>query len=116
MSGETVKVQGWQPQQPPPPNETEAMRTIVVESVFALFNESRLPPRMFTCDLNQIYRRCQQKVRLLREEGEWSFPYRGKRTWDRRVNEAASPKHGAKIIAVSAGLYRPHQKMFEGEG
>jgi len=116
MSGRTVKVQGWQPQQPPPPEECAAMREIVVESVFALHTESKLPLRMFACDLQQIYRRCQQKVRELREAEEWSFPYRGKRTWDRRVNGAASEKHGSKIIAVSAGFYRPNPRMFWGEG
>jgi len=113
MSGKTVKVVGWQPQQAPPPKECEAMIQIVDEAVMSLFNESKLPLRMFACDLNQIYRRCQQKIRQRRADETWDFPYRGKRTWDRRVNEAASEKHGAKIVAVTAGMYRPNVKLFQ---
>lgn len=113
MSSKTVKVEGWQPQQAPPENECAEMRQIVVEAVMSLYNESTLPFTMFSCNLNQIYRRCQTKVRHLRDLKKWSFPYRGKRTWDRRVNEAASLEYGAKIVAVTAGVYRPNQKLFQ---
>jgi len=113
LSGKTVKVRGWQPQQAPPRDECGAMRQIVVEAVMSLYNESNQPLNMFAVDLNQIYRRSQQKVRKLRSNGEWAFPYRGKRTWDRRVNEAASEQNGAKIVAVTAGKYRPSPKLFQ---
>ena len=112
MSTKTVKVRGWQPQQAPPQNECKAMIQIVDEAVMSLFHESNLPLNVFAADLNQIYRRCQQKIRKLRDTGEWQFPYRGKRTWDRRVNDAATEKHGAKIVAVTAGVYRPNPRLF----
>ena len=112
MSGKTVKLRGWQPQQPPPTDEAGDMRQIVVETVFALHQESNLPLRRFACDLQQIYTRSQTKVRKLRDRGLWSWNYRGKRTWDRRVNEAASKRHGAKIVAVSSGLYRPNPALW----
>lgn len=113
MSTKTVKAPGWQPQQAPPKTECNDMIQIVNEAVMSLYNESKLPLRMFACDLNQIYRRCQQKVRQRRADETWNYPYRGKRTWDRRVNEAASLEHGAKIVAVTAGMYRPNQKLFQ---
>jgi len=111
--GETVKITGWQPQRAPPKNECEAMVQIVNEAVMSLFHESKLPLRMFACELQEIYIRCQQKVRQLRADDAWNFPFRGKRTWDRRVNDAASERYGAKIVAVTAGMYRPHPKMFQ---
>jgi len=62
--------------------------------------------------LLELYRRCQLNVRRKREREEWSYPYRGKRTWDRRVNDAASPKYGAKLVAVTAGEYRLNPKHY----
>lgn len=113
MSGKTVKVTRWQPQQAPPPNECNQMIQIVNESVMSLYNESKQPLETFACSLQQIYRRCQLKVRQLRADNVWDYPYRGKRTWDRRVNEAASLEHDAKIVAVTAGQYRPSSHLFQ---
>ena len=116
MSTKTVKVDGWQPQQIPVSlDEEKAMITLINESVMGLFNESKLPLGMFSCNLLQIYRRCQLKVRQKRADHEWNYPYRGKRTWDRRVNNAATEKQGAKIVAVTAGVYRPNPTLFQKE-
>lgn len=113
MSTKTVKVEGWQPQHPPISRDEEtAMITVINESVMSLFHESKLPLETFACDLLQIYRRSQQKVRRLRDTGDWNYPYRGKRTWDRRVNNAATRKYGAKIVAVTAGKHRPNPRLF----
>lgn len=114
MSTKTVKIPGWQPQQVPvSKDEEKAMINLINESVMGLFNESKLPLHTFSCNLLEIYRRCQQKVRQKRADREWNYPYRGKRTWDRRVNNAASLKFGAKIVAVTSGVYRPNAKLFQ---
>lgn len=113
MSGKTVKVPGWQRQQQPPRRECAEMRQIVKEAVMSLYHESGQPVYTFACDLTQIYKRCQQKVRKRRADGTWNYPYRGKRTWDRRVNEAASEQNGAAIVAVTAGVYRPNVRLFK---
>lgn len=114
MSSKTVKVLGWQPQYPPVSRiEEKAMIQLINESVMGLFNESKLPVQIFSCNLLQIYRRCQLKVRQKRADRTWNYPYRGKRTWDRRVNYAASEKHGAKIVSVTAGVYRPNITLFQ---
>jgi len=114
MNTKTVKMEGWQPQHPPISREEEKqMINIINESVMGLFSESQLPLQTFACNLLEIYRKCQQKVRRLRDTDEWNYPYRGKRTWDRRVNNAATEKYGAKIVAVTAGMYRPNVKLFQ---
>jgi hypothetical protein len=117
MSTKTVKIAGWQRQQiPVSRDEEKAMILLINESVMGLFHESKLPLQTFACNLLQIYRRCQTRINGkdgLREQGAWRFPYRGKRTWDRRVNDAASEKHGAKIVAVTAGFYRPNVRLFQ---
>lgn len=112
MSGRTVKAVGWQPQQPPSAEECAAMHPIIVEAVYGLFNESKEPLQVFACHIDEIYRRCQLRVRELRDSGQWSYPYRGRETWKRRMQEAAYEEHGAKIINVKAGFYRPNPKMF----
>lgn len=84
------------------------MRQIVVESVFALHLANAQP-----CTLADIYKQSQQKVMTKRDGYTWTWPYRHKRTWDRRVNEAASREHGARIVAVKAGVYKPNPALFK---
>ena len=106
-SGATVKLVGWQPQREPPPEECAAMREIVLQAAMSLTTEGYVSFRLL-----ELYRRCQWIVRQKRDREEWNWPYRGKRTWDRRVNDAASPKYGAKLVAVTAGEYRLNPKQF----
>ena len=100
----TLKAVGWQPTVPPSKAECRAMQQIVKEAIYGLYNQSGEPLKTFQVNLYNIYLECQRKIRKLRKHQEWRYPYRGKRTWDRRVNEVGEHGH---IVAVKAGWYRP---------
>lgn len=100
MSGKTVKAPSWQPQKPPAPEECMSMWLIVRQAVASLRNEGKEP-----VSLGQIFSRAQWIVGMKRTRGEWEWPYRVKRTWDRRVNEAATKEVGM-LIATTAGTYK----------
>ena len=107
MSEATVKCTSWQPSHPPKKEECADMRQIVVQAAVSLTSEGNVE-----FDLLQLYRRSQQIVRQKRDRNEWNWPYRSKRTWDRRVNSVASKKYGAKLVAVTAGKYKLNPKLF----
>lgn len=59
----------------------------------------------------------QDKIRMLKTTGRWGWKIPGKRTIDRRVNEAADPRFYddgvPKIVAVTAGVYAPNAQLFK---
>lgn len=114
LSGATEKLSTWKPQRIPDEFERKALRELCIQAVFWKWANKRCPT-----DLNEINAFVRAKIREKRKLGEWPFPdYRGKRTIDRRVNEAACPSFSedgvAKIVAVTAGIYQPNPKLFEG--
>ncbi len=71
--------------------------------------------------VREIVRGVQDRVYDAIDEGVWPFGSfaRGKRTVDRRVNEAAAPDfcegNVALLICVSPGIYQPNPAVL-GEG
>jgi hypothetical protein len=113
-SSVTAKLSTWRPQVIPlQENESEAYRKLVCEAVFNYWKFKHRP-----CSLVEIFGFVTAKVEALRKRDEWPFKaYRGRRTVDRRVNEACSPQfyadNIARIVAVTAGIYQPNPKLFE---
>lgn len=116
----TKKLSDWQPQERPDPEMCAIVRRIVVQVVFAYWNEHEKPIPLSPSKVcsDYIAQKVQAIIRQLREAGKWKkkWGYIGKRTIDRRVNEAADPRfydgHEPKIVAVTAGVYQPNPKLF----
>ena len=113
--GKTAKLDGWQPQGMPNKELCERLRQYVKEAIFARWNTLNKPST-----LQQIYISVHHRIEKERRIGwwpkEWGTP--GKRTVDRRVNECADPDfyprtRVAKIVAVTAGTYRPNMRLYE---
>lgn len=110
----TLKLDGWKPQRMPDPEMRARLRQYIREVVFSKWNTNYKPVGLMT-----IFYLVQDRVLKDREKGvwpkEWGVP--GKRTIDRRVNEAANPKfygdQTPKIVAVTAGLYQPNPELFK---
>lgn len=86
---------------------------MAVEAVFAVWNEYRLP-----ANLEDIYHLVKVKISKAKELKTWKWGTPSKRTIDRRVSDAADPKFYEvsgvpKIVAVTAGIYRPNPILFE---
>lgn len=109
---ETLKLQGYQPSMPPPKQECSDMQQIVVQAVMSLYTESTQHIATFSVDIDQIHRRCQIITRAKRDRQEWTYPYRGRETWKRRMQEAAYPENGCKIVSVTNGVYKPNPELF----
>ena len=115
MAG-TEKLKDWKPQ--PKPNEEmcKRLRQYIVEAVFARWNKE-----IKSSTLMNIFYRVQDRIHEERTLGRWPKEWKqpGKRTIDRRVNEAADPRfyqNGVpKIVAVTAGEYQPNPKLFSGK-
>lgn len=111
----------WQPQAQPDEELCKRLRQYVLEVVFAVWNKHKRPVAMSPQKPGQFYiaQGVQKKIRQAREKGEWpkEWGYVGKRTIDRRVNEAADPRFYEdgipKIVAVTAGVYQPNPSLFE---
>lgn len=115
----TKKLKGWKRQPQPDPEMCKILRKLVVKVVYAYWNERHKPIPMSpnkAC-AEYIAQKVQTMLNLLRYRGEWKWGYIGKRTIDRRVNEAADPlfydDKVPKIVAVSAGLYQPNPELFK---
>ncbi len=115
LCGATEKLPCWRPQGIPLDDfERKALRALCIQAVFSTWNNEHRATQ-----LSEIYRFVKAKIREKQSLGEWPFSsYRGKRTIDRRVNEAAcgafSENGVARIVAVTAGLYQPNPELFEG--
>ena len=115
FSGATQKLSTWHPQGIPLDEfERKALRALCIQAVFSKWNNKRQPT-----DLREINAFVRDKIKEKQKLGEWPFTsYRGKRTIDRRVNEAAcgafSEDGIARIVAVTAGIYQPNPQLFEG--
>ena len=112
----TVKLPGWTPQGPPENMQClMELRALVVQAVFAKWNKEGKPSSLLS-----IFYRVQDRTRELKATGRWPWKIPGKRTIDRRVNEAADPRfyddRVPKIVAVKAGLYQPNPTLFGGSG
>ena len=114
LSGATEKLPSWRPQGIPLDEpERNAYRQLCIQAVFSIWAQEHRPAH-----LNEIYRFVRARIKDKIADREWPFsPYRGKRTVDRRVNEAASPafyEDGVpKIVAVTSGIYQPNPFLFE---
>jgi len=117
MSG-TLKLSGWKPVRPSEKDieRFNVIRQLVVKAVFAKWNKDKEPATLLS-----IFFKVQDNIKELittaqwnRWKKEWGIP--GKRTIDRRVNEAADPRFYEdgvpKIVAVSAGVYQPNPALF----
>ena len=115
MTG-TVKLDGWQPQEPPDLEETRVLRRMVVETVYAHWSKYHQP-----INLAAIWRGVHKKIVDAHATGQWrkQWGWPGKRTVDRRVNEAADPRFYTdgvpKIVAKTAGVYTINPKLLEAE-
>lgn len=115
LSGSTEKLPCWRPQGIPLDDfERKALRALCIQAVFSTWYQEHRPTQ-----LSEIYRFVKAKIREKLAAREWPFSeYRGKRTIDRRVNEAAcgafSENGVARIVAVTAGVYQPNPELFEG--
>ena len=114
ISGATEKLATWSPQGIPIDEfECAAYRDLAVAAVFSVWNQYGRPT-----NLGEIYKFIKARIVEKVAEGTWEFtPFcRSKRTVDRRVNEASSPKfyHDGtpKIVAVTAGVYQVNPKLF----
>ncbi len=106
-SGATVKLPTYQRKlNPVDPVESEHLRTLIVRAVVQIYNESHRPT-----DLKEIYDWVIEHL----GDVDYRFHHTSKRSVDRRVNEAASKQHGAKIVAVSAGIYQPSPQFYKWE-
>lgn len=109
----------WEPQEIPDPEMCAIVRRLVIKVVFAYWNEHGQPIPLSPNKVCSIYiaQQVQTKIRQLREIGQWKkdWGFIGKRTIDRRVNEAADPRFYAngvpKIVAVTAGVYQPNPEL-----
>ena len=107
----TVKQPGWKPQQPPDPELCKVVRQMVTEAVYAhwsTYGES--------ISLGAIWRVVHAKIANAKRLGQWKFSdWPGKRTVDRRVNEAASREFYEdgvpKIVCETSGHYRPNPEL-----
>jgi len=102
LSGATEKLPCWRPQGIPiTEQERQQLMQYCIEAVFSIHNTEHRPAQ-----LSEIWNIVKAKT------------HHGKRTVDRRVNEAASPLFTGgkpKIVAVSAGLYMVNPKLFGGD-
>lgn len=120
MNG-TQKLAGWEPQEKPDEELCKRLRQYILEVVFAVWSEHKKPVAMSPQKPGHFFiaRGVQKKIRAAQEKGEWpqEWGHVGKRTIDRRVNEAADPrfyKDGIpKIVAVTAGVYQPNPALFK---
>jgi len=99
---ETVKLPTYRKQiVPVTEKEAQQIRDIVTRAVFSVWNLEGRPT-----DLAEVYRfyrtHLPESAKVV-----WS-----KRTVDRRVEEAATPEHGAKIVCVTAGIYQVNPELF----
>ncbi len=115
-SSVTTKLPTYKPQAIPlQEEESEAYRQLCVKAVFSVWNTEHR-----ASDLAEIYYYVHSRVNEMIANGEWPYAQfvRSKRTVDRRVNEIASKdfnKDGiVKVVAVTAGIYQPSPKLFEG--
>ena len=110
MAG-TMKLKQWKPQ--PKPNEEmcKCIRQLVVEAIMGYWTTEHKPSTLM-----RVFCRVQDRIKELKAMGNWPWKIPGKRTVDRRVNEAADPRFyedGApKIVAVTAGEYQPNPQLF----
>ena len=114
-SGATKKLPSWRPQGIPlDEDERKALRALCTQAVFSTWYQEHRPTQ-----LSEIYRFVKAKITEKSAAREWPFSeYRGKRTIDRRVNEAACGAYSedgvARIVAVTAGVYQPNPELFGG--
>lgn len=112
----TQKLKTWQPQPVPNQELCKKLRQYVVETVFKKWAKDEKPATLIS-----IYFSVHDRIGKERQIGVWPREWKqpGKRTVDRRVNEAADPRfyeNGVpKIVAVTAGVYQPNPILFEGE-
>jgi hypothetical protein len=110
--GATEKLDGWAPQPRPEEEKCAAIRQLVKEAVFQLWEKNKKPAH-----LREIWRVVNHKIHEQRTLGLFPWKPPSKRTVDRRVNEAASEAFAddgvPKIVAVSAGYYQPNPEVFE---
>ena len=113
MTG-TAKLDSWEPQEKPDRQMLKTLRQYVVEAVFAKYQKDQTPATLLN-----IFYRVNSKIKDEIATGRWEWKRPGKRTIDRRVNEAADPRFYLdgvpKIVAVTAGVYQPNPELF-GEG
>jgi hypothetical protein len=122
MSERTFKAEGWKAQARPEESaELQASRQLIREVVFSLARrkqEIMAPLQMLAqpVSLGEIYLEVRSRVAILQSCKRWPYHVHGKRWWDRRVNEVATPRYYEdgvpKIVAITAGLYAPNQLLF----
>jgi hypothetical protein len=107
----TAKLKGWQAQEKPDEAMCRVLRQIVVQSVYAHWARTGKPAKLK--DIASIAR---DKIVQAEFYGNWKprWGTPSKRTIDRRVNEAANPDFYpdgvARIISVTAGVYKPNME------
>jgi hypothetical protein len=130
MSGEMVKLQGWEAQPEPPVDEARRFHwRLLTEIIYGLYHrktkklaEWGFPPRPI--HLSEIWQEYKSRRLMYKDVPtwmysgktyhKWPFPWYQKRTIDRRVNEIASrdkrlysADENPKVLSTSAGYFIP---------
>ena len=112
MKKMSQKLEGWKPQTMPDPEMASRLRQYIVEAVMARWNEKQQPSTLLS-----IFFRVTDRIAKERQNGQWKWHHPSKRTIDRQVNNAADPRYYGdkipKIVAVTAGVYKPNPQLFE---
>jgi len=101
---------GYKKQGPPTPEMCKAIRQLVNEAVYSVWNREQKP-----ANLRRIFCIVQDRIKELHSMGQWQWGIPGKRTIDRRVSNCADSRFYdtgiPKIVAVSDGIYRPNPEL-----
>ena len=91
-----------------------ALRDLIVRAVYAYWNVHRKP--MHITRSPAIYEAVLNRIRTLKQMGEWPWKIPIKRTIDRRVNECADKRiwdGPTPLIGLGGGWYMPNPAKFE---
>lgn len=93
----------------------ERIRRYAVQAVMAFWNNHKQPSTLYSIFLS-VKSKIDDDVTMGQWPNNWKYPV-GKRTIDRRVNEAADSKFYSdgvpKIVMVEKGVYKPNPVLFE---
>ena len=109
-----LKLQGFQPQKPPPADLCSHLRKLAVKVVYAKYNRLQQPSTLLEIS-DKVRQTCQMQISSGSWKSTWKFP--SKRTIDRRVNEACEPiwydDDVPRLAAKTAGFYVPNPYRFK---
>jgi hypothetical protein len=109
-----LKLNGWTAQKPPEPELCDTIRDLAIKQVYAKYYLSGKESTLY-----EIADKVKQQIRQLIKDGKWNkrWKFPGKRTIDRRVNEACEPTWFSdgvpRLASTKAGFYVPNPVRFK---